>query len=111
MENKMDEVRKISLGDMEDVSGGTWTENREISAAMNEAHEKGLHLNADSANIFHDVRSERNLDKIGIECHASSGCWGIGSVNNTYRDKETGQYILHEEVLDYIRTGQKSWRK
>ena len=58
-------------------------------------------------------RAEHNLAKLGIECHSSTGVWGggAGSVNNTYRDMKTGQYLLHEEVLDYIRTGNKSWIK
>jgi hypothetical protein len=34
---------------------------------------------------------------------------GIGSINNTYKDKETGQNILHSEVMQYLREGKKKW--
>ena len=114
MEKKIDEV-KLSLNEMEDVSGGTRTECWDIADAISEAHAKGLHKSADWTNPLWGLgdRAEHNLANLGIECHSSTGVWGggAGSVNNTYRDMKTGQYLLHEEVLDYIRTGNKSWIK
>ena len=51
------------------------------------------------------------LDSCGIEADISTGGgFGIGSINNVYRDKETGQFIRHSEVLRFLKTGEKEWR-
>ena len=106
----MDEMKKLSLNEMEDVSGGTFNECNEIRGAIVEAHNQGRLKDIGSGKFWVSDVAEDLLNQLGIECHASEGFFGIGSVNNTYRDKETGQFLLHREVVEYIKTGKRKWR-
>ena len=110
MENKMDEVKKLSLNEMENVSGGTLDECTEINMLVTAGIISGKYKNIKRSWAFSDSSvTEEYLDQFGIECHASAPFLGIGSINNTYKDKETGQNILHSEVMHFLRNGEKKW--
>ena len=110
MENKMDEVKKLSLNEMENVSGGTNYECVEINSVIAAGITSGKYKNIKRSWSLTDTGvTEKYLDQFGIECHASAPFLGIGSINNTYKDKETGQNILHSEVMQYLREGKKKW--
>jgi hypothetical protein len=110
MENKMDEVKKLSLNEMENVSGGTFDECSEINSTVVAGIISGKYKNIKHYRMSTDPGvTEEYLDQLGIECHASAPFLGIGRVNNTYKDKETGQNILHSEVMHFLRNGEKKW--
>jgi hypothetical protein len=110
MENKMDEVKKLSLNEMENVSGGTFDECTEINMIVTAGIISGKYKNIKRSWAFSDSSvTEEYLDQLGFECHASAPFLGIGRVNNTYKDKETGQNILHSEVMHFLRNGEKKW--
>ena len=110
MENKMDEVKKLSLNEMENVSGGTLDECTEINMLVTAGITSGKYKNIKRSWSLTDPGvTEKYLDQFGIECHASAPFLGIGRVNNTYKDKETGQNILHSEVMHFLRNGEKKW--
>jgi hypothetical protein len=99
-------VKKLSFDELDNVAGGTLREVNQLAAAFRESKVSG------HRRLFWAGESlEATLDKIGIVTRTSEGFCGIGagSVNNTYKEKSTGKMILHEEVIEYIRTGRKSW--
>ena len=49
------------------------------------------------------------LNKLGIDADVSVGFLGLGSKNNIYVDRATGMKLSHREVVDYVRTGIKTW--
>lgn len=98
--------QKLPLDELDNVAGGTLREVNELSAAFRQSKV------SDYRKLFWAGESlEAILDKIGIVARTSEGFCGIGagSVNNTYKEKSTGKMILHEEVIEYIRTGRKTW--
>jgi hypothetical protein len=99
-------VKKLSFDELNNVAGGTLREVNQLSAAFRQSKVFGHLYSYLLANLH-----EATLDKIGIVAKTSEGFCGIGagSVNNTYKEKSTGKMILHEEVIEYIRTGRKSW--
>lgn len=123
MEN-MKDAKKLNLEEMNTVSGGTSTECGELRDALyNSEHWKSMVgqnaltavLGAATGGLGGVIRSMNSselktvLDGMGIEADLSTGLFGIGSKNNTYRDKETGAMLLHSEVIEYIKTGRKTW--
>lgn len=112
------ETKKLKLEEMDTVSGGTRTESEEIWKALNDSSKRwelmgrGVWRSALTGGLsgeFSTGAIEEVLNGMGIEANCSRGFFGIGSKNNTYRDKETGAMLLHSEVLDYIKTGKKTW--
>ena len=116
---KMDDAtlvdsEKLSEEDMDNVAGGTWTESRDLWEAMRKNCGSSTVLGQKGWNSFNQdwYTFARILGDVGIDANTSTGGGvGIGSVNNTYRDKETGQFLLQKEVIEYLETGKKSWRK
>ena len=96
-------AKKLSFDELNNVAGGTLREKNQLAAAFRQS--KGFHLNLYLVANGHEAA----LDKIGIVAKTSEGIIGAGSVNNTYKEKSTGKMILHEEVIEYIRTGRKTW--
>ena len=116
---KMDDAtlvdsEKLSEEDMDNVAGGTWTESRDLWEAMRKNCGSSTVLGQKGWNLWNMgwYTFKRILSDVGIDANTSTGGGvGIGSVNNTYRDKETGQFLLQKEVIEYLETGKKSWRK
>jgi len=107
------ECQKIPEEELDNVAGGTATEDLEIKqhadqikALMKKAGEGWWSLNRPQG-------IDSALGKLGIDADSSAGflTLGPGSKNNTYRDKETGQMILHSEVMEFLKTGKKPWRQ
>lgn len=113
--------KKLSVNQLDDVAGGTTSEVADLGKLRNYIEQRAIErlgqegwnkwnlekmggnfLSADAVDFF---------APLGIEANISRGFLGIGSVNNTYRDKETGQMILHSEVVEYIKTGVRTWRQ
>ena len=108
------ECQKIPEEALDNVAGGTATEDEDILMKEKQNVLKRL----DEAGLgWWDRNRPKGIDSalglLGIETNSSSGLLGtgIGSRNNTYRDKQTGQMILHSEVIEFIRTGKKPWRQ
>ena len=100
--------KKMTTNQLDDVAGGTATEYNDFEILRS----KGiLEKRCREAGVGKVYGYANILNKLGIESDLSEGFLGIGSVNNTYRDKETGQMILHSEVVEYLKTGEKTWRK
>ena len=93
-------VKKLSFDELDNVAGGTWRETGELVHAYNKNRKKDRAIS---------YTIEWHLRKIGIEAKTSWGFYGAGSVNNVYREKNTGKMLLHEEVIEFLRTGRKSW--
>lgn len=107
------EKKKMTADQLDDVAGGTEKEMRELEAF---GRDGGYRARAKEANIALKTLTFGHTDalsQLGIEADLSYGFLGtgLGSKNNTYRDKETGQMILHSEVVEYLKTGEKTWRK
>lgn len=101
---------------LDSVSGGTCAECREITSAIAESeNSRGLGKVANALSYLPGCSAggaygvEVALDSMGIDADTSVGFMGIGSKKNTYVDRATGAKISHGEVLNYIRTGRKSW--
>ena len=97
-------AKKLSFDELNNVAGGTLREKNQLQAAFRQSKVFGHLYSYLLANLH-----EATLDKIGIVAKTSEGFIGAGSVNNTYKEKSTGKMILHEEVIEYIRTGRKTW--
>lgn len=104
---------KLSEEDMDNVAGGTYKETEELQYALKIASDAWLKIG-----LWGRLKAGFGVDgpvdilsDLGIEADTSVGFFGAGSVNNTYRDKETGQFLLHKEVIEFLKTGKKSWRK
>ena len=113
--NKIAEVEKLSDEELENVAGGTDIEAVELWGAVGENINNGGFLKKDGWNNFNVgfYTLAGILDDYGIEANVSRGTFNLGldSVNNTYRDMKTGQFLLHKEVVDFVKTGKKSWIK
>jgi len=108
------ECQKLPEDDLDNVAGGTRTEVDEIDEYAFTAGIKRLKEAGEGWwSVNRPQSSSTILEKLGIESDLSVGRFatGIGSKNNTYRDKQTGQMILHSEVIEYLRTGKKTWRQ
>ena len=99
---------KLSEEDMDNVAGGTWTESRDLWEAMRKNCGSSTVLGQKGWNSFNQdwYTFARILGDVGIEANTA---WS--GANNNYRDKETGQFLLQKEVIEYLETGKKSWRK
>ena len=107
--NKIDEVEKLSETDLDEVAGGTFNENVELNRSLYQSPILKEHgWNGFNIQFYSFARI---LSDVGIEARTSEGFLGGGSVNNVYRDMRTGQFLLHKEVVDFVKTGQKSWIK
>ncbi len=105
------ESKKVSADQLEDVAGGTFAEANDIHVAFG-AGKKLLEEKGCGWWTRYMASDEDKLAALGIDANNSTGlAYGIGSRNNTYRDKETGQMILHSEVIEYLKTGVKTWRQ
>ena len=109
------ECQKIPEEDLDNVAGGT-------SAEVIDLRHQGTLGNVDkrlkeAGEGWWSINRPQTLDtvlgKLGIDADTSGGFLnlGPGSVNNTYRDKQTGQMILHSEVMEFLKTGKKPWRQ
>lgn len=111
------ETEKLHMEDLDQVSGGTYTEFNAIKDALENSafaakYKPNFFARLDSLNYMSPSLGSTYqwLDKMGIEADISDGViLGWGSKNNTYKDKETGMMLMHSEVMNYIRTGKKSW--
>lgn len=112
------EMKKLDMEDMNAVAGGTSKECSELEDALRnyghnwnlgwrEGWRRGLTMGLSQA--FSTGAIEEVLDGMGIKADCSKGLLGIGSKNNVYKDKKTGMNLLHSEVIEYIKTGRKSW--
>ena len=106
------ESKKVSADQLDDVAGGTEREMTDLEFLMKKGFYNKRLEEVNKGSIFKFGHTDI-LGKLGIEADLSGGFLGtgLGSKNNTYRDKETGQMILHSEVVEYIKTGEKTWRK
>lgn len=95
---------KLSEEDMDNVAGGTYKENQNLNEAI--ANSPVLAKYGWNHFNIQFYTFKRILSDAGIEAGTS---WG--GANNMYRDKETGQFLLQKEVLDYLETGKKGWLK
>ncbi len=98
------DAEKISEKDLDEVAGGNYKENLELDKKIG----KSPVLEKYGWNWFNKdfYTFKRIMSDVGIETNTA---WS--GANNQYRDKETGQFILHQEVMDFLETGVKSWRK
>lgn len=110
---KMDEAtlvdaEKLSEEDMDNVAGGNYKENQELALTMKKYCGGSTVLGQKGWNSFNQdwYTFARILGDVGIEANTA---WS--GANNNYRDKETGQFLLQKEVIEYLETGKKSWRE
>ena len=96
-------TQKLSLDELDNVAGGTRREMKELGAAYNSRVPWYKELTPDGV--------VKKLREMGIETNSSWGIMGTGinSVNNTYKEIKTGKMLLHEEVVEFLRTGRKVW--
>lgn len=109
-------AKEINEKELDTVNGGTCAECREIISAI-AANEKkeglGKFTNAltyiPGGTTGGAYGVELALDKMGIDADVSVGFMGLGSKNNVYVDRATGMKLSHSEVVNYARTGIKTW--
>ena len=100
----------LNAQELENVSGGTVEELKELSNAIlgnskfkilsnTETHVPGVNR------IVANTAEKMLKEDLNIDANILLGFLGTGagSSKNTYRDMKTGQYISHAEVLDRIR--------
>lgn len=104
------ECQKLPEGDLDNVAGGTATEVKEIGDLVDQLMERQKEAGVGWAGRNFSSFSGR-LKDCGIDADLSWGFigTGAGSVNNTYRCMQTGKMLLHSEVIEFIKTGKKSW--
>lgn len=95
---------KLSEEDMDKVAGGTYKENNELFCAIHNSPMLAKHGWNQFNMAFYSYA--RILSDAGIDADTA---WS--GANNAYRDKETGQFLLQKEVINYLETGKKSWIK
>ncbi len=109
-------AKEINEKELDTVNGGTCAEVREIISAV--AANEGKEGLGKATNIMSYIPGgtsgsaygvEVALDKLGIDADVSVGFLGLGSKNNIYVDRATGMKLSHREVVDYVRTGIKTW--
>ena len=112
------DAEKLSEEELDAVAGGT---NKEFMALIDvlrngpicDKVQKMMAANPPDIGFWDgsETRTKKFLNSCGIEADISTGGgFGIGSINNVYRDKETGQFIRHSEVLRFLKTGDREWR-
>ena len=98
----------LSDGELEQIAGGTVGQLDDlVRAGVNNPFLKdlaGLGTHVPGANAITRDLMEDFLGKIGINADISIGFLGtgLGSENNKYTDKATGQSLSHAEVLKRI---------
>lgn len=105
------ECQKLPEGVLDNVAGGTATEFAEITGLQRELEQRMKEAGEGWWSVNRFQTWTTRLKKVGIEADLSAGFayTGAGSRNNTYRCMKTGKMILHEEVINFIKTGKKSW--
>lgn len=108
----MTETNKLTMADMATVAGGTARECKELNGLFDKGYVTARLKEEGKFKWRFCDSMEDILSDLGIEAHMDWGflSLGIGSKNNTYRDKETNQMLLHSDVVSYLKTGVKSWR-
>ena len=104
------ECQKLPEGDLDNVAGGTRAEVQEIADLANKLTERQKEAGVGWAGRNFSSYTG-SLKDCGIEADLSWGfmATGAGSKNNTYRCMKTGKMLLHSEVIEFIKTGKKSW--
>jgi bacteriocin-like protein len=109
-------TNEINEKELDKVSGGTCAELREIISAVAESEgREGLGKFAKGLSYLPGCLSggaygaEAALNELGIDADVSVGVMGIGSKANVYVDRATGMKLSHREVVNYVRTGKKTW--
>lgn len=104
------ECQKLPEGDLDNVAGGTRAEVKEIADLVDKLMERQKEVGVGWAARNFSSFSGR-LKDCGIDADLSWGILTTGarSVNNTYRCMKTGKMLLHSEVIEFIKTGKKSW--
>lgn len=112
------EQSRIPDEQMDNVAGGTDTECCELRDAFAKSSywtefcirngARNVATLGMSDGLFMGALEE-TLDSAGIEANCSQGLLGLFSKNNTYKDKATGAMLLHSEVIEFLKTGRKTW--
>ena len=105
------ENQKLPEEALDAVAGGTKKETGELADSIYLIQKRMDEAGEGMWSINRPQTIGTMLKKLGIEADLSEGFMGLGSKNNTYRDIQTGQMILHSEVMEFIKTGKKSWRQ
>ena len=103
--------KELNEEQLNNVSGGTVKELEELANAVypGEEYARPVYLGTTHVpvgNIVIASELAEDLEKVwGIEAHFNLGFCGTGiaSVNNTYIDKTTGDYISHSDVVARIK--------
>lgn len=100
-------AEKLSEEELSEVAGGSMKEQNELWQTLLQSSVPSKYgWNGFNMRFY---SFERIFSDFGIEISTSEGFLD-GGVSNTYRDKETGQFIRHSEVLRFLKTGEKEWR-
>ena len=107
------EITKKELNEeqLNNVSGGTVAELEELANVVyrGEEYARPVYLGTTHVpvgNIVIASELAEDLEKVwGIDAHINLGFCGTGiaSVNNTYIDRQTGDYISHSDVVARLR--------
>ncbi len=108
---------KLSEEELDEVAGGTHKETVALANVFRDREvcdtvQKMIAANPPERGYWDGLgtMTAKILNSCGIEADISTGGGvGIGSINNTYRDKQTGQFILHSEVIHFLKTGERPW--
>ena len=101
--------QKLQEGDLDKVAGGTFAEVNDFLSLGKEIEQRLKEAGA-SWWFRNRIRCwDTTFKKLGNDAEISGKLFGICSKNNTYRCMQTGKMILHSEVIDFIKTGKKSW--
>ena len=110
-EGKTMTKKELNKEQLNNVSGGTVKELEELANAVypGEEYARPVYLGTTHVpvgNIVIASEIAEDLEKVwGIDAHFNLGFCGTGiaSVNNTYIDKTTGDYISHSDVVARIK--------
>ena len=104
-------TKKVNEKELKKVAGGTVTELEELCNAIYPGEEyarpvylAGTHVPV--TNIIAAGELTKDLRNVwGIDANINIGFCGTGiaSVNNTYIDRQTGDYISHSDVVARLR--------
>lgn len=101
--------QKLPEADLDNVAGGTF---KEINELLDVQKYMGTRLKEAGEGWWSRNRPqvmETQYEKLGIDVYLYGRFFGAASKNNTYRCLKTGKMLLHSEVIEFMKTGKKSW--
>lgn len=101
--------QKLTEDDLGNVAGGTFKEINELLDVQKYMGDRLKEAGEGWWGRNRPMLMETYYKKLGIDVNLYGRFFGAASKNNTYRCMKTGKMLLHSEVIDFIKTGKKSW--